>query len=80
MTKYLVRHAAGQRGDFLIEDDDLVLGFSGTWAIFRDGRGISFAVPAEHVADIQRLDADRPEPDDTPASVRKDSAPTAEGA
>ena len=70
MPAYLIRHKGGQRGDALIEDPDLSLSFSGDWAVFSDGDGPSFAIPAEQAASIQRID-----PDDTGQETTDGPAP-----
>jgi hypothetical protein len=56
MPAYLVTHAENRRGDMLIEDPELTLTFSGNWAIFSDGHGPSFAIPAEQATSIERVD------------------------
>jgi hypothetical protein len=53
---YLVAHTKNQRGDMLIEDETLTLEVTSQWAIFTDQHGIVLALPAEHVASIQRVD------------------------
>ncbi|MET7924736.1 hypothetical protein ABZT43_12220 [Streptomyces sp. NPDC005349] len=55
MPAYLIQHAAGQRGDMLIEDA-LSLEIRDGWAIVTDGQGIAVAMPTEHVACITRVD------------------------
>ena len=56
MPAYLISHAAGQRGDMLVEDDALTLEIRDGWAILTDQAGIAVAIPTEHVASIQRVD------------------------
>lgn len=62
MAAYLIRHKGGQRGDMLIEDDTLALTFSGSWAIFSDADGPTFAVSTEQAASIERVDPNDHEP------------------
>lgn len=66
MPAYLITHAKGQRGDILIEDPTLTLNIRDGWAILTDTNGIALAIPADHVATIQRVD-EPPEPNDGPA-------------
>ncbi|MFF7023045.1 hypothetical protein ACFY97_18830 [Streptomyces klenkii] len=56
MPAYLIRHAKGQQGDMLIEDDNLTLDIRRGWAILADNQGIVAALPAEHIACITRID------------------------
>ena len=56
MPAFLVSHAAGQRGDMLVEDPTLTLDIRDGWAILADQVGIVIALPAEHVACITRVD------------------------
>lgn len=56
MPAYLVQHAAGQRGDMLVEDPTLTLDIRDGWAILADQSGIAVALPTEHVACITRVD------------------------
>lgn len=59
MPAYLIQHAAGQRGDMLIEDPALTLNIRDGWAILTDDQGIAVALPTEHVACITRVDEDQ---------------------
>ena len=61
MPRYLIIHAERRREDLLVEDPALTLDIRDGWAILTDTRGIALALPAEHVASIQRVDE---EPDD----------------
>lgn len=72
MAAYMIRHAKGQQGDILIEDDDLAVNFTSGWVVFTDDHptletAVVLAIPTEHVAAIQRIDPDDDgqEPDDT---------------
>ena len=56
MPAYLIQHAAGQRGDLLIEDPALTLEIRDGWAVLTDQDGIALAMPTEHVACITRVD------------------------
>ncbi|MFI8942751.1 hypothetical protein [Streptomyces syringium] len=67
MPAYLIRHRSGQRGDILVEGDDIALTFSGPWAVLSDAQGPTLAIPAEQAGEIQRLDPDsEPAPADEP--------------
>lgn len=57
MPAYLIRHPTRPREDILV-DGDVTLSFSGNWAIFSDTNGPTLAVPADHGANIQRIDPD----------------------
>ncbi|MFD1309865.1 hypothetical protein [Streptomyces kaempferi] len=64
MPSYLVIHAAGQKkDDILIEDDDLTLTFQAGWAVLSDSQGPCLAIPSGQGASIQRVDQ-TPEPAD----------------
>jgi hypothetical protein len=66
MPAYLIQHSAEQRReDILVEDPDLVLTFTGGWAVFADGQGICLAIPGGQGAHIQRVD-DSPEQEPAP--------------
>jgi hypothetical protein len=56
MPAYLISHAAGQRGDMLVDDPNLTLQIRDGWAILTDQVGIAVAMPTEHVACITRVD------------------------
>lgn len=63
MAAYMIRHAKGQQGDILIEDDDLAVNFTSGWVVFTDDHptletAVVLAIPTEHVAAIQRVDHD----------------------
>lgn len=68
MPAYLIQHAAGQRGDMLIEDPTLTLNIRDGWAVLTDDQGIAVALPTEHVACITRVD----EPQDQEPAPRKE--------
>ncbi|MFF9631745.1 hypothetical protein [Streptomyces fradiae] len=62
MPAYLITHTETRRGDILIEDEHLTLDIRDGWAILTDLHGIALAIPAEHVAAVQRVDEDQDEP------------------
>lgn len=71
MPAYLIRHRAGQRGDILINEDDLTIQLHNGWANFRTGGSTAFAIPADQIASIQRIDPeDAGQPEDRPAPGR----------
>lgn len=62
MPAYLITHTEPRCSDILIEDEHLTLDIRDGWAILTDQHGIALALPAEHVAVIQRVDEDQDEP------------------
>lgn len=62
MPAYLIRHRAGQRGDILINEDDLTLDLVSGWAAFRSGGSTALAIPTDQIATIQRIDPEDQEP------------------
>jgi hypothetical protein len=68
---YLIRHRGGQRGDILINEDDLTLDLADGWAVFTSAGIPALAIPADQVAYIERIDhEDMGNMDDTPAPGR----------
>ena len=56
MPAFLIRHAKGQQGDILIEDDGLTVQFTEAWALFHEADGtLALAVPTGHIASVQRV-------------------------
>lgn len=71
MPAYLIRHRGGQRGDILINEDDLALDLTNGWATFTSAGTPALAIPADQVAYIQRIDPDDAgNTDDKPAPGR----------
>lgn len=71
MSAYLIRHRNGQRGDILIDEDDLTLDLRDGWAVFTSAGTTALAVPSDQVATIQRIDPDDTgNTDDKPAPGR----------
>lgn len=56
MPRWLIQFPGGQGRDDYRIDDDLTLSFSGDWAIFSDGHGPSYVVPAGLGITIERVD------------------------
>jgi hypothetical protein len=71
MPAYLVQHRNGQRGDILIQEDDLTIQLRNGWATFHSAGTIALALPADLVAAIQRIDPeDTGQADGRPAQGR----------
>jgi hypothetical protein len=71
MPAYLIHHRQGQRGDILIQEDDLTIQLRNGWATFRSAGSIALAIPADQIATIQRIDPDQDgQPEDKPAPGR----------
>ncbi|KOU30215.1 hypothetical protein ADK53_28785 [Streptomyces sp. WM6373] len=61
MPRYLISHVSNQRGDILVEDEDLAVHFTSDWVVLTDGHptqgaAVVLALPAAQVASITRID------------------------
>ncbi|WP_328313097.1 hypothetical protein OG432_24460 [Streptomyces sp. NBC_00442] len=60
MPRYLIAHTAGPSGNTYIDEPELAVELSDSWAVFTTPTGLALAVPAQHIAYIQR-DDDQPD-------------------
>lgn len=63
MPAYVIRYLSPGRGDILVEDPTLTIDLNDGWCRIHDRDGLALAVPAEHIAAVQRVD----EPEERPA-------------
>lgn len=60
MPRYLIAHAASQSGNAYIDEPELTVELTDHWVLFTTPDGLALAIPAQHIAYIQR-DDEQPE-------------------